>query len=90
MTYSTPKSRFQESDAANAHAALVKNPALISYLDIALLQMQQQRVVAFDLGTASSNWLKLEGAREFIKIFLMLSDKQDPPKDIGDVDNLKH
>lgn len=90
MIYELPKSRFQKTSAASSHAELVKHVVILEALDVALLEMQTKRQNAPDLGTASANWLKLEGAKEFIKIFLMLSDKKDPTPDVADVDNLKH
>jgi len=75
----SPKQEFQEDQARiKSHADIVASPFLRRTLEIAFLQYQHTLPLAPDTGTAAGNWLKLEGAKKLIDIFLNLSEKSMP------------
>jgi hypothetical protein len=89
MSPESPKSRFQKFEISKTHAETMASPLTQIALDTALLQMMAKLPLASDLGTASANYLKILGAKQFISEYMMLADKKDPPTTVKDVDNLQ-
>lgn len=74
-----PKKRFQSIDAGRKfHADLVENSLVQDCLQIALVEMATRQSSNADAPSALRDHYKLEGAREFITVFLNLSSKEEP------------
>lgn len=69
-----PKSQFQKSPLCKAHVDLVCLPGVHESLQVAMAQMQLNMGAAPDMGTAAAQAWKMQGAKEFISVWLNLAE----------------
>lgn len=73
-----PKKRFLEhASLVQAHQGLVDNPMIQDFLQLSLAHMASSQSSNAEGPVAARDHYKLEGAREFIHIFLNLSSKPE-------------
>lgn len=75
----SPKKSFMASEVVKAHQVLVVNDSLRHALEMALAQMAVSMPAAPDMASAASYHYRMEGAKQFIGIFLSLSDPETIP-----------
>lgn len=80
-TIQSPKERFlQDGSAVHAHHNVVDSSATVASLDFAMLQLVER--YSRDNGpTAVLNFHRLQGAKDFISIWLTLGDQPKPGED---------
>lgn len=71
----SPKDRFQrDKDAVNYHLDLVSRSQVLDSIETALAEMVLQLAPTNNPGASWSNAAKIDGAREFLGIWLSLGD----------------
>jgi len=70
-----PKASFLKGDHAKAFADISANPVFHHALEVALSEMQLSPPKNAD---AAANWHRLEGAKEFARLLLNLTEPPPP------------
>lgn len=69
----TPKQRFQSDKAAAVkHGETVDTDAFLHASDMAMLQFQEGLPIPTEMGTATANFWRIQGAQLFLKELLRL------------------
>jgi len=85
----SPKQKLlAEPHAAEEYLRTVSQAGIQPALDLAMLQFVAESS-AVDHESAASAYWRLQGVKDFIRIFLTLGDQQMPRKPLPDI-NLKH
>lgn len=85
MTPESPKTRFLKTEDCKVHAESC--PKMQGWLEIALLELNNKLGFSPTIGDAAATQYRSEGAREFVRIFLNLSSREEL-KPRRDPDNL--
>lgn len=76
----TPRQRFQQSpDAVRALQDFADSAVVAHSIDMATLQLQTM-YAADTSPTCSLNHYRMQGAQDFIKVWLTLGDQQEPAR----------
>jgi hypothetical protein len=76
-----PKSEFQkDKDKLKAWANVVDSKLFSDVASIALAQMVVTQGSAPDMGTASAQAFRMEGAKIFLHVLMNIADSTPPPK----------